>query len=114
MRIPTTINPLFLTAEVAAKIGFPAEYIQEMQETQIHGMDVYRSLGVIPTYTCCPFYLHAAHYGEHLGGAESVAVLFYNSVFGAMVNRESGPTALAIAITGKTPVSYTHLRAHET
>ena len=108
-KIPTTINPLFLTAEVAEKIGFPAEYIEEMQQTQIYGIDAYRSLGVIPTYTCCPFYLHAAHYGEHLGGAESVAVLFYNSVFGAMVNRESGPTALAIAITGKTPCYGMHV-----
>jgi predicted aconitase len=47
--------------------------------------------------------------GEHLGGAESIQVLFNNSINGSRVNRETGPTALAVAVTGVTPNYGMHL-----
>ncbi|MBA7683679.1 hypothetical protein ES703_92059 [subsurface metagenome] len=108
-RVPVTINPIFLDPKLAERIGYPQSYIEEMRESLAYGMKTYRRLGVIPTYTCCPFYLYPARQGEHLGSAESVVVLFNNSVLGAMVNRESGPTALATALTGKTPLYGMHL-----
>ena len=49
------------------------------------------------------------HYGEHIAWAESSAVCYANSVLGAYSNREGGPSALASALTGKTPNYGLHL-----
>ena len=108
-RVPVTINPIFLEPKVAERLGYPESYIEEMRQSLAYGMETYGRLGVIPTYTCCPFYVYPLRYGEHTGGAESLVVLFNNSVLGVRVNRESGPTALATALTGKTPLYGMHL-----
>ena len=108
-RVPVTINPVYMKPQVARKIGFPQSFIDEVEQPIREAMEKYKRLGAMPTYTCCPFFTHVSRRGEHLGGAESVAILFYNTVFGAMVNRESGPTSLATALTGKTPLYGLHL-----
>lgn len=108
-RVPVTINPIFLEPQIAERLGYPQSYIEEMRQSLTYGRETYARLGVIPTYTCCPFYIHPLRQGEHSGGAESLVVLFNNSVLGVRVNRESGPTALATALTGKTPLYGMHL-----
>ena len=108
-RVPVTINPIFLEPAIAERLGYPESYIEEMRQSLAFGWETYARLGVIPTYTCCPFYIHTLRQGEHSGGAESLVVLFNNSVLGVRVNRESGPTALATALTGKTPLYGMHL-----
>jgi len=47
--------------------------------------------------------------GEHLAWSESSAVSYANSVIGARTNREGGPSALAAAISGRTPAYGLHL-----
>ncbi|MEM2058040.1 MAG: aconitase X, partial [Thermoproteota archaeon] len=47
--------------------------------------------------------------GAHVAWSESSAVVFANSVLGARTNREGGPSALAAAITGRTPCYGLHL-----
>lgn len=108
-KVPVTINPIFLEPTIAERLGYPESYIEEMRQSLAFGRETYARLGVIPTYTCCPFYIHPLRQGEHSGGAESLVVLFNNSVLGVRVNRESGPTALATALTGKTPLYGMHL-----
>jgi len=108
-KVPVTINPIFLEPAIAERLGYPESYIEEMRQSLSFGRETYARLGVIPTYTCCPFYIHPLRQGEHSGGAESLVVLFNNSVLGVRVNRESGPTALATALTGKTPLYGMHL-----
>jgi predicted aconitase len=53
-------------------------------------------------FTCIPYYHRPPLPGEHLAWGESSAVIFANSYFGAMTNREGGPLALASALTGFT------------
>jgi hypothetical protein len=48
-------------------------------------------------------------FGQHLAWSESSAVCFANSVLGARTNREGGPSALAAALTGRTPEHGLHL-----
>jgi predicted aconitase len=48
-------------------------------------------------------------FGEHIAWAESSAVCYANSVLGARTNREGGPSALAAALTGRTPAYGLHL-----
>ncbi|NJD58146.1 MAG: DUF521 domain-containing protein [Anaerolineae bacterium] len=47
--------------------------------------------------------------GDHLAWSESSAVCYANSVLGARTNREGGPSALAAALTGRTPEYGLHL-----
>ena len=61
-------------------------------------------MGVITTCTCTPYLAgNLPHFGEHIAWAESSAVCYANSVLGARTNREGGPSALAAALTGRTP-----------
>ena len=50
--------------------------------------------------------------GEHVAWSESSAVAYANSVLGARTNREGGPSALAAALTGRTPRYGLHLDQH--
>jgi len=67
-------------------------------------------MGMITTCSCTPYLIgNSPHFGQHLAWAESSAVCYANSVVGARTNREGGPSALASAITGKTPKYGYHL-----
>ena len=50
--------------------------------------------------------------GEHLAMGDTGVVIYSNSVFGARSNFEGGPSALAAALTGRTPRYGYHLDAH--
>jgi predicted aconitase len=57
-----------------------------------------------------PYYLgFLPRLGEHVAWSESSAIIFANSVLGARTNREGGPSALAAALTGRTPCYGFHL-----
>ncbi len=107
-RVAATINPAMVKPERAKEMGFRELEIDPTQNVK-RGMASYKKLGAVPAYTCCPFFVYIPRLGEHLGGAESVAVVFNNAFFGARVNRESGPTALAAAVTGRVPEWGMHL-----
>jgi hypothetical protein len=70
----------------------------------------YEKMGVETTNTCTPYLIGILpKRGEHIAWSESSAVIFANSALGARTNRESGMSALASAITGKTPYFGYHL-----
>src|SRR5207248_10369494 len=50
--------------------------------------------------------------GEHVAWGDTGTVIYANSVFGARSNFESGPAALAAALTGRTPEYGFHLDDH--
>jgi len=67
-------------------------------------------MGVKTTCTCTPYLIgNRPAQGDHIAWSESSAVCFANSVLGAYTNREGGPSALASALTGKTPEFGFHL-----
>ncbi len=83
---------------------------EEFYERQSRILRALKRIGVEITLTCTPYYLDAPEFGEHLAWAESSAVVYANSVIGARTNRESGISALASAIVGKTPMYGLHLK----
>jgi predicted aconitase len=101
--VPATINAMILDIEKADALNIPKEFVDEMRPVFERGIKFYEGKGAIPNYSCAPFFDFFYRQGEHLGGAESVQVLFNNSVNGARLNRETGPTALAVAVAGVTP-----------
>ena len=107
--VPATINPMIIDIEKSDALNIPKRFVDEMKPIFKKAIDFYEGKGAIPNYSCAPYFDFFYRKGEHLGGAESIQVLFNNSVNGARLNRETGPTALAVAVTGVTPNYGMHL-----
>jgi len=106
VKIPTTLNPAGMDLEDWKKLGITKEFA----EKQCLVIDAFRKMGITISCTCTPYLIgNLPKYGEHVAWAESSAVTFANSVIGAMTNREGGPSALAAAFVGKTPMYGLHL-----
>jgi len=106
VRVLTTLNPAGMDRENWQALGIDEEFA----ENQNRVIDAFARMGVITTCSCTPYLIgNSPHYGQHLAWAESSAVCYANSVIGARTNREGGPSALASAITGKTPYYGYHL-----
>ena len=105
-RVLTTLNPAGMDIENWQALGIDAGFAEK--QTQV--IDAFASMGVITNCTCTPYLTgNVPHFGEHIAWAESSAVCYANSVLGARTNREGGPSALAAALTGRTPVYGMHL-----
>jgi len=104
--VPTTVNPAGLDYQNPCDFNVNDNYVLE----QMKIIKAYKRLGVTDSFTCTPyegFYLPSK--GSHVSWAESSASVYANSILNLMTNRESALSALASAITGKTPYSELHI-----
>jgi predicted aconitase len=105
-RVLTTLNPAGMDRENWQLLGIDESFAKNQNRV----IDAFAKMGVITTCSCTPYLIgNSPHFGEHIAWAESSAVCYANSVIGARTNREGGPSALASAITGKTPNYGYHL-----
>ncbi len=108
-RVPSYVNPAGMDLERFGEMGLDAKFI----EGQNRILQAYRKMGVNLSLTCAPYQIGVEPgFGEHVAWAESSAVVFANSVLGAMTNRESGVSALCSAITGYTAYYGYHVRSN--
>jgi len=106
VRVLTTLNPAGMDRENWRALGIDEEFAVN----QNRAIDAFAKMGIITTCSCTPYLIgNAPHYGQHIAWAESSAVCYSNSVIGARTNREGGPSALAAALTGRTPKYGYHL-----
>ncbi|MFW9821750.1 MAG: aconitase X [Candidatus Thorarchaeota archaeon] len=106
VRVLTTLNPAGMDRENWEVLGIDKEFA----ENQNRAIDAFAKMGIITTCSCTPYLIgNTPHFGQHIAWAESSAVCYSNSVIGARTNREGGPSALASALTGKTPYYGYHL-----
>jgi predicted aconitase len=107
--IPITTNARCMDFAFAEKLGQdPAEARKEQLIIALM-----RKLNVVTTDTCINYQaVYQPHLGEHLAWGDTGTVIYANSVFGARTNFEGGPSALAAAITGRTPEYGFHLDRH--
>jgi len=105
-RVLTTLNPAGMDIDNWQAMGIDADFARNQQRV----IDAFSQMGVVTTCSCTPYLTgNLPHFGEHIAWAESSAVCFANSILGARTNREGGPSALAAALTGKTPCHSLHL-----
>ncbi len=105
-RVLATLNPAGMDVENWQNLGISPEFARNQQRV----LDAFARMNVITTCTCTPYLAgNLPHFGEHIAWAESSAVCYANSVLGARTNREGGPSALAAALTGRTPAYGLHL-----
>lgn len=106
VRVLTTLNPAGMDRENWRSLGIDEEFAKN----QVRVIEAFAKMGVITTCSCTPYLIgNIPHFGQHIAWAESSAVAYANSVIGARTNREGGPSALASALTGKTPKYGYHL-----
>jgi len=104
--VKSTLNPAGIDLDSWEKLGFKREFA----EKQIRIIKAYEKMGVTPTCTCTPYLIgNKPSMGSHVSWAESSAIIYVNSILGARTNRESGISALASAITGRTANYGLHL-----
>lgn len=105
--VPTSSNIMCVDCVRPTELGFPPDFVRNQERT----LRVYARMGVIPTHTCTPYYSGCVPTcRQHIAWAESSSLIFANSVIGAWTNRESNPTAISSALTGKTPLFGLHLK----
>jgi len=105
-RVSATTNARCIDFAHCDRLGQdPAEVAKEREIIQCM-----RRMDVITTDTCINYQtVYQPHLGEHVAWGDTGTVIYANSVFGARSNFESGPAALAAALTGRTPEYGFHL-----
>ena len=109
VQVFTTLNPAGMDVEDYAALGISEAFA----ENQRRVLDAFTSMGVVTTCSCTPYLFgNLPRFGDHIAWSESSAVCYANAVLGARTNREGGPSALAAALTGRTPAYGYHLDAN--
>ncbi|MFV2014627.1 MAG: aconitase X [Candidatus Heimdallarchaeota archaeon] len=104
--VPSTLNPCGMDRK-----NWEAMFIDlNFATKQFRILQLFEDLDVATTCSCTPYdYGHLLSKGQHVAWAESSAVAFANSFFGARTNKEDSLTVLSAAIVGKTPYYGFHL-----
>jgi predicted aconitase len=106
VRVPTLTDPRGLDVAVYKRLG----QTETMAALEARAIAALKAFGVLMTDTCINYQtIMPPTRGEHLAYGDTGAVIYSNSVFGARSNFEGGPSALAAALTGRTPRYGYHL-----
>ena len=107
--IRTTINPMGYDRNK------PEDIPRNFQERQENIARSYERMGATLSFTCTPYEVFdIPQKGTAVSFAESNAAVFSNSILGLKTNKESALSALASAVTGKTPLSDLRLEESRT
>lgn len=99
-----TTNARCMDFEYAQSLG------QEGADKEREIISCLRKMNILTTDTCINYQsVYQPHFGEHVAWGDTGTVIYANSVFGARSNFESGPAALAAALTGRVPAYGFHL-----
>jgi predicted aconitase len=108
VRVPTITDPRGIDFAVYRRLG----QTPEMAAIEQRAIAALRAFGVLMTDTCINYQtIMAPIRGDHLAYGDTGVVIYSNSVLGARSNFEGGPSALAAALTGRTPRYGYHLDA---
>jgi predicted aconitase len=107
VKVRSTLNPAGMDLSRWREMGISEDY----HWNQMRVIKAFERMGVGITCTCTPYLIgNSPGRGAHVAWSESSAVGYANSVLGAMTNREGGPSALAAAVTGRTPCYGLHFK----
>jgi hypothetical protein len=106
VRVPTLTDPRGLDFQMYKRLG----QTDAMAALETRAIDALKAFGVLMTDTCINYQtILPPTRSEHLAMGDTGVVIYSNSVFGARSNFEGGPSALAAALTGRTPRYGPHL-----
>src|SRR5215469_9285709 len=106
IRVPAITDPRGLDFAVYRRL----RQTDAMATLERRTIAALRAFGVLMTDTCINYQtIMAPVRGDHLAYGDTGVVIYSNSVLGARSNFEGGPSALAAALTGRTPRYGYHL-----
>src|SRR6516162_7373739 len=109
VRVPTITDPRGTDFAAAHRLKHQP-WMLELERRAIAALE---ALGVLMTNTCINYQtIMAPVLGEHVAYGDTGVVIYCNSVCGARSNFEGGPSAVAAALTGRTPRYGYHLAEH--
>ncbi|MDI1494945.1 MAG: hypothetical protein K8823_251 [Cenarchaeum symbiont of Oopsacas minuta] len=102
VKIKTTVNPMGYDIDSVSKYDLGEKFVQKQESIR----ESYLRMGITPLFSCVPYdVLDMPASKTRVAFAESNAAIFANSVADLETNKESAFSALASAITGKSPYS---------
>ncbi len=102
VKVKTTLNPMGFDIDNVSDYGLDNNFISK----QLSIKNSYETMGVIPSFSCIPYEIFdIPDNGTQVAFAESNAAIHANSYDDLKTNKESAFSALASAITGKSPFS---------
>jgi predicted aconitase len=106
VRIPTTRNAQPVEWEFAKRLRQSDTFVEHERPVRT----ILGKLGVSLVDTCINYQsIYTPRMNEHVAWGDTGTVAYANAVLGARTNYESGPAAIAAAITGRTPAYGFHL-----
>ncbi|RDJ32044.1 MAG: DUF521 domain-containing protein [Crenarchaeota archaeon] len=109
VKVKTTLNPMGYDIDSVSRYDLDENFISKQESIR----KSYERMGVTSSFSCIPYDIFdLPGKGTQVSFAESNAAIYANSVGGLKTNKESAFSALASAITGKSP--YSSLRKDNT
>ncbi|MHA2363448.1 MAG: aconitase X [Candidatus Hodarchaeales archaeon] len=106
VNVPSTLNPCGMDRTNWKIMGISDIFASKQHEI----LNSYSKMGVTMTCSCTPYdFGMLLSKGQHVAWAESSAVTFANTFFGARTNKEDSLTVFSAAIVGRTPYFGLHL-----
>ena len=102
VKVKTSLNPMGFDIDNVSNYNLDNNFISK----QLSIKQSYETMGVIPSFSCIPYEIFdIPKRGTQVAFAESNAAIHANSFDNLKTNKESSFSALASAITGKSPNS---------
>jgi len=106
VRVPTVTDPRGVDFDAYKRLGQQEAWVALEQRA----IDAFTAMGFLMTDTCINYQtIFPPAFGEHVAFGDTGSTIYANSVLGARSNFEGGPSALAAALTGRTPRYGAHL-----
>ena len=107
VRVPTVTDPRGVDFAAYKRLG----QTDAMADLERRATAAFEAMGVMMTNTCINYQsIMPPVLGEHLAFGDTGSSIYANSVQAARTNFEGGPSALAAALTGRTPRYGYHLQ----
>jgi len=101
-KVRTTVNPMGFDFDKVSNYDLDDQFIKKQESIK----NSYKKMGAIPSFSCIPYEIFdLPKNGTHVSFAESNATIYANSISGLKTNKEGAFSALASALTGKSPCS---------
>jgi hypothetical protein len=102
VKVKTSLNPMGFDIDNVSNYNLDENFISK----QLSIKQSYETMGVIPSFSCIPYEIFdIPKEGTQVAFAESNAAIHVNSFDNLKTNKESAFSALASALTGKSPNS---------
>ena len=102
VKVKTTLNPMGFDIDNVSNYDLDENFISK----QLSIKNSYETMGVTPSFSCIPYEIYdIPKNGTQVAFAESNAAIHANSYDNLKTNKESAFSALASALTGKSPNS---------